>query len=70
MDSPIWSNDLLYVKELIIIIIISVAMIVICTYVSKRDDRKRALRTARMATQQGTDVTHEATESHEDEQRP
>jgi hypothetical protein len=55
MDAPIWSNDLLYVRELIIIMTITAIMIGVCFYFSKRDDRKRSLRAAHAATLQAGD---------------
>ena len=55
MDAPIWSNDLLYVRELIIIMTITAIMIGVCFYFSKRDDRKRAVRAAHAATLRNVD---------------
>lgn len=47
MDAPIWSNDLLYLGQMIITISITVALTAGCFYLSKRADRRRALRLAR-----------------------
>jgi hypothetical protein len=65
MDSPVWSNDLLYVKELIIILIISVAMIAVCFRVSKRDDRRHM---TRAAVRQPIDATVQAVATQPDDE--
>jgi Flp pilus assembly protein TadB len=69
MDAPIWSNDLLYVRELLIIMTISAVMIGVCFYFSKRNDRKRALRTAHAITSQAGDRKSEqpVSQSHQRE---
>ncbi len=46
MDAPVWSNDLLYLKETIVIMLITVAITWWAFYVSKRSDRRRAMRLA------------------------
>jgi hypothetical protein len=46
MDAPVWSNDLLYLREMIVIMIITVALTWGCFYLSKRADRRRAERVA------------------------
>ncbi len=46
MDAPIWSNDLLYLKEMIAIFIITAVITVYCFRVSRKSDRQRALRMA------------------------
>lgn len=51
MDSPIWSNDLLYVQELIVITIVTVAITAYCFMVSRRADRRRAARLANAKVQ-------------------
>jgi hypothetical protein len=40
MDAPIWNNDILYLKEMIVILIMTVLITVCCFYLSKRDDRR------------------------------
>jgi hypothetical protein len=46
MDSPVWSNDILYLKEMILTIVVTVAIIVVCFYLSRRADHRRADRLA------------------------
>ena len=46
MDAPVWTNDLLYLKEMIATIIVTVALTLGCFYLSRRADRKRADRLA------------------------
>jgi hypothetical protein len=46
MDAPVWSNDLLYLKEMIYTIIITVGMIWVCFYFTRKADRRRAARVA------------------------
>ena len=60
MYSPVWSNDLLYLKECIIITILTIIITAVCFYISKRDDRKRSLRIANALAHQAND---ESTES-------
>lgn len=47
MDAPVWSNDLLYLREMIYTIIVTVGMIWICFYFSRKSDRRRAARVAK-----------------------
>ena len=51
MDAPVWSNDLLYLKEMIVIMLITIAVTWWAFYVSKRSDRRRALRLAAQKAQ-------------------
>ncbi|MBA3826164.1 MAG: hypothetical protein H0X24_19975 [Ktedonobacterales bacterium] len=46
MDSPVWSNDILYLKEMIATISVTIAITIGCFYLSRRADRKRADRLA------------------------
>jgi hypothetical protein len=46
MDSPVWSNDIQYLKEMILTIAVTIAITLWCFYLSKRADRKRADRLA------------------------
>ncbi len=46
MDAPVWSNDLLYLREMILTIAITVGMTWLCFYISRKADRKRAARIA------------------------
>jgi|GEM_PF-5081054 len=46
MDNPIWAKDLFYIREMIVIMIITVAMITICFYYSNKAERRRAIRLA------------------------
>ncbi len=46
MDSPVWSNDILYLKEMVATITVTVAITLGCFYLSRRADRKRADRLA------------------------
>jgi|GEM_PF-4601371 len=44
MENPVYSNDLVYLRELIIIMIVTTAIIYGCFYISKKADRRRARR--------------------------
>lgn len=46
MDAPVWSNDLLYLRLMIVTIVITVALTAFCFYLSSRADRRRATRIA------------------------
>lgn len=46
MDAPVWTNDLVYLDQMVITMVITVALIVFCFYISKRADRRRNLRMA------------------------
>jgi hypothetical protein len=46
MDNPVWSNDILYLKEMLITIAASILITIGCFRVSRRADRKRADRLA------------------------
>jgi hypothetical protein len=46
MDAPVWSNDLLYLGEMILTLAVTTAIIVVCFYFSRREDRRRAARLA------------------------
>ncbi len=69
MDAPIWSNDLLYLRELIIIMTITVVMIGVCFYFSKRADGRRALRAAHAAGDGEAKPTTPAASSQQGEKR-
>jgi hypothetical protein len=46
MDAPVWSNDLLYLKEMILTSVVTAAIIYGCFYLSRRADRRRTDRVA------------------------
>ena len=46
MDSPVWSNDILYLKEMVATITVTVGITLWCFYLSRRADRRRADRLA------------------------
>ena len=46
MDAPVWSNDLLYLKLMILTIAITVVVTAFCMYISSRADKRRAARIA------------------------
>lgn len=54
MDAPVWSNDLVYLKETVIIMIVTVLMIAVCFYFTQRAERKRSYRLARARAQTPT----------------
>ncbi len=47
MDAPVWNNDLLYLKESILTLVVTAILIGVCFYYSRRSDRRRALRLQR-----------------------
>lgn len=50
MDAPVWTNDLVYLDQMVITILITIAIIGFCFYISKRADRRRDLRVAHTPT--------------------
>jgi hypothetical protein len=46
VDAPVWSNDLLYLREMILTIAVTAALTWYCFYISRKADRKRAARIA------------------------
>ncbi len=49
MDNPVYGNDLIYLQELIIISIVTVAITIFCFRYSQKADRRRAQRLAKSA---------------------
>jgi hypothetical protein len=46
MDAPVWSNDILYLREAIVILIITILIIAITFSISRKEDHRRAGRLA------------------------
>ncbi len=46
MDAPVWTNDLLYLKEMILTMVVTTGVTLLCFYYSRKADRKRAARLA------------------------
>jgi hypothetical protein len=55
MDAPVWSNDLLYLKEMVLTMVITAGLTWLCFYYSRKADRRRAARVAH-----GLPVSHPA----------
>jgi preprotein translocase subunit YajC len=56
MDAPIWSNDALYLREMIVILSLTAIITFACFYISKRSDRRRQQRLSQAASIQAGDT--------------
>jgi hypothetical protein len=55
MDAPIWTNDLVYLQQMILTMVVTAVIIGVCFYLSKRSDRRYVMRAARGARPMPTD---------------
>jgi hypothetical protein len=46
MDAPIWSNDMLYLQEMLLTFAVTAVITWVCFYLSRRADRERKRRVA------------------------
>jgi hypothetical protein len=63
MDNPSWSNDILYLQQVIIVLIVTVIITAICFYISKRADKRRALRLSHADNSTPSGITEEPGET-------